>query len=240
MDDGLHIRLEQRTPMPLAVELSLRPGETLAIVGPSGAGKTTVLRAIAGLHRPAGGRITCAGQVWFDAATGLHVPAHARRVGFVFQAYALFPHMTALQNVAEAMRSLPRAEREARAAALMRRVHLAGLEARMPRELSGGQQQRVAFARALARDPAVLLLDEPFSAVDQPMRTSLHELIAETRAATSAPIVFVSHDVADAARSAGSLCFLRDGASVETGPTQVLLDDPASAVSRWLGQVQVL
>ncbi len=234
MGESLSIQLQQDGPIALSVNIAVSAGETLALVGPSGAGKTTILKAIAGLYRPSRGRIVSDGQVWFDRDLGTDVPVQARRVGIVFQSYALFPHMTALGNVAEAMLDYPRSEREARAAALLERVHLDGLGARYPAELSGGQQQRVALARALARDPHVLLLDEPFSAVDQPTRRALHALLAEIRAASAMPIIFVSHDVEDAGRSADRICFLQNGAVIEEGATRAILDDPTSALVQWL------
>lgn len=235
MTEGLSVSLRQTGAIPLAADFEVAPGETLALVGPSGAGKTTALRAIAGLYHPAAGRIACGGQVWFEGAAGIDLAPGARRVGLVFQSYALFPHMTALGNVAEAMLDLPREVREDRAAALLARVHLDGLERRLPRALSGGQQQRVALARALARDPAVLLLDEPFSAVDQPTRRALHRLLGEIRAATPVPIVIVSHDVEDAARSADRICFLRGGTSVEQGAASAMLGRDTE-LTRWLGE----
>lgn len=234
MGESLSIQLQQDGPIALSVNIAVSAGETLALVGPSGAGKTTILKAIAGLYRPSTGRIVSDGQVWLDRDLGTDVPVQARRVGIVFQSYALFPHMTALGNVAEAMLDYPRSEREARAAALLERVHLDGLGARYPAELSGGQQQRVALARALARDPHVLLLDEPFSAVDQPTRRALHALLAEIRAASAMPIIFVSHDVEDAGRSADRICFLQNGAVIEEGATRAILDDPTSALVQWL------
>jgi molybdate transport system ATP-binding protein len=237
MAEGLSVSLHQAGPIPLEVDLEIAPGEAVALVGPSGAGKTTVLRAIAGLHRPAAGRIACGGRPWFDAAAGIDLPPGPRRIGLVFQSYALFPHMTALGNVAEAMLDLPRRMREERAAELLARVHLEGLERRLPRALSGGQQQRVALARALARDPAVLLLDEPFSAVDPPTRRALHTLLGEIRAVMPAPIVFVSHDVEDAARSADRLCFLRGGASIAQGPPREMLGH-GTELARWLNGKQ--
>ncbi len=235
MAEGLSVSLYQHGPIALAVEIEVAPGETLALVGPSGAGKTTILRSIAGLYQPARGRIACAGETWLDQSRGVAVPARARRVGLVFQSYALFPHKTALANVAEAMLDRPRAERKARATALIERVHLDGLGGRLPAELSGGQQQRVALARALARDPHVLLLDEPFSAVDQPTRRALHALLGEIRTSIAIPIIIVSHDVEDAARSADRICYLRGGASIEQGLTRMILDDPGSELAKWLG-----
>ena len=234
MADCLSISLRQNTPSPLDVDIRVAPGQTLALVGASGAVKTTVLKSIAGLYRPRHGRITCNDQVWLDTGNDIDSPARARRAGFVFQSYALFPHLSALANVMEARLDRPRAERERHAGELLARVHLDGLGDRLPASLSGGQQQRVALARALARDPQVLLLDEPFSAVDHPTRRALHALLAEIRASTAMPIIFVSHDVEDAARSADRICYLRTGTSVEEGPTRSLLDNPSSQLSRWL------
>ena len=158
--------------------LACRPGELLALVGPSGSGKTTVLRAIAGLYRPASGRIVAGGETWFDSDTGIMVSPQARAVGLVFQDYALFPHLSALDNVRLAMLRLPEPERAAGCRRCSRACISTGLEARTPDQLSGGQRQRVALARALARDPQVLLLDEPFSAVDRMTREPLKEELA--------------------------------------------------------------
>lgn len=225
MAEGLSVALDQAGPIPLEVELACAPGEALGVVGPSGAGKTTLLRAIAGLYRARAGRIACAGEVWFDAAARIDRPPHRRRVGLVFQEHALFPHLSALANVALAMGHRPRGERRERAAALLARVHLTGFEARKPAELSGGQRQRVAIARALARDPAVLLLDEPFSAVDRRTRTHLHAEIAELRRGLDIPMLLVSHDVDEAARLCDRIAVLDQGVVRLVGqPTQVLAD----------------
>ena len=158
-----------------------RPGEVLALVGPSGSGKSTILRTIAGIYTPRHGRIDAGGETWLDtAARHAALAARSARSGFVFQHYALFPHLSALDNVMQAMGHVPPAERaRARAARCSSACNLAGLEARRPARLSGGQQQRVAVARALARDPKVLLLDEPFSAVDQVTREKLYDELAD-------------------------------------------------------------
>src|SRR5687767_14393619 len=143
---GLHVELGQREPIPLDLAFDVAPGELLALVGPSGSGKSTTLRAVAGLTRVAAGHITCAGRTWFDSARGINIPARVRRVGLVFQSYALFPHLTALENVAQALTDRPGALRLGEAQTYLERVHLGGLEGRRPAELSGGQQQRVAVA----------------------------------------------------------------------------------------------
>ena len=160
---GLEIVASQTQPITLQAELACAPGELLALVGPSGSGKSTLLRCIAGLHSPQQGYIRCGGVSWYDAQQRINLPPQSRRVGFVFQNYSLFPHLSAQDNVLCALGHLPARQRGARALELLAMTHLKGLEARKPAQLSGGQQQRVALARALARDPAVLLLDEPFS-----------------------------------------------------------------------------
>ncbi|MCW2388464.1 molybdate transport system ATP-binding protein [Sphingobium sp. B11D3B] len=232
--EGVTLHLRHHAPIALDVALTLARGRTLALVGPSGAGKTSILRAIAGLLTPATGRISVNGQCWLDTHAGVQVRARDRHVGFVFQSYALFPHMSARQNVMEALLDIPATQRQGRADALLAQVHLEGLEDRRPRELSGGQQQRVALARALARDPQVLLLDEPFSAVDHPTRRALHRLLVELRARSDIPIILVSHDVRDAADAADEVALVLDGEIVEQGEPHSLMSDPQSRLSRWL------
>jgi molybdate transport system ATP-binding protein len=229
MAEGLSLRLSASRPIPLDLSLEVAPGELVALVGPSGAGKSTVLRCISGLHRAESGRIACGGEVWFDAAARRNLPPHRRRVGLVFQDYALFPHLTAAANVAAAMGHLPKAQRAARVRELFARVHLSGLEARRPAELSGGQQQRVAVARALARDPAVLLLDEPFSAVDRATRRRLQAELAALRRGLSIPILLVTHDLEEAVALADRIAVLHRGRGLQADIPSALLAKPASA-----------
>jgi molybdate transport system ATP-binding protein len=226
---GLHVQLKQLAPIPLDAEFACGDGELLALVGISGAGKTTILRTIAGLYRPKHGRVTCGNETWLDTAANLNVPPHLRRIGLVFQSYALFPHMTALSNVVTALGHRPREERDARARALLTQVHLQGLEDRRPASLSGGQQQRVAVARALAREPTVLLLDEPFSAVDRPTRRRLHAELAEIRQSVRIPIVLVTHDIDEAVALADRICVLDRGETLQSGRPADLLAAPANA-----------
>ena len=146
-----------------------------ALFGPSGAGKSLTLACLAGLVRPDAGRIVVDDRVLFDAAARIDVPPQQRRVGYVFQGYALFPHLSVAENVGFGLRDRARAERERRVAEVLERLGLGDLGTRRPAELSGGQRQRVALGRALAIDPAVLLLDEPLSALDVPLRRALRE-----------------------------------------------------------------
>jgi len=236
----LSVAFAQAAPIPLAVDLSCRAGELLALVGPSGAGKTTVLRAIAGLYRPAAGRIACDGDTWFDAAAGIMVAPQERAVGLVFQDYALFPHLSALDNVRLAMQHVAEPARTAAALSLLQRVHLKGLEARKPAKLSGGQRQRVALARALARDPKVLLLDEPFSAVDRMTREPLKEEIASLHRSLAIPVMLVTHDLEEAQALADRISVIDRGRTLQTATPEDLRLRPLSAVvARLTGQTNI-
>ena len=196
---GLTAKLRQASPIPLDVELTVAPGEVLALVGPSGSGKSTALKAIAGLYAPSDGRVVCNGSVWLDREAGISVPARERRVGMVFQSYALFPHLTAVENVMEALGDVRPEERHGEARALLQRMHLEGLEDRRPALLSGGQQQRVAVARALARRPDILLLDEPFSSLDALLRAKMRRELLKVQARFQAPVILITHDPEDVA-----------------------------------------
>ncbi len=226
MAEGIQLRLRQRGPIPLDAKLECAPGRVLALVGPSGSGKTTILRAIAGLLRAGEGEIHCAGESWFDSGRGVYRETRQRRVGYVFQNYALFPHLSALHNVMEAMLDRPVAEREQRARDVLARVRLAGLEGRVPAALSGGQQQRVAVARALAREPQVLLLDEPFSAVDRATRQRLYRELAELRRDLAMPVILVTHDLDEALMLADQLCVLHQGRTLQSGEPYAVMTRP--------------
>jgi molybdate transport system ATP-binding protein len=236
----LIVDLHQEGPIPLEASFACAPGELLALVGPSGSGKTTLLRAIAGLYRPFGGRVCCADETWFDAAAGVSRSPQQRRVGLVFQDYALFPHMSALGNIMVALDHLPACERRQQAQAWLGRVRLEGLADRYPAELSGGQRQRVALARALARSPRVLLLDEPFSAVDQVTRRRLQRELAMLREQICIPIVLVTHDLEEATALADRICVLHAGRSLQQETPEALFRRPASpAVARLLDRHNV-
>jgi molybdate transport system ATP-binding protein len=226
VDRTLSVTLRQHRPIPLEVEFTCGAGDVLAIFGPSGSGKTTVLRSIAGLYRPEHARIRSGADLWIDTASRFFAPPHRRAVGFVFQEYALFPHLTAVGNVITALGHRPRAERRGRAEELLRLVHLSERLHRRPGALSGGERQRVALARALAREPAVLLLDEPFSAVDRSVRRHLQDEIDELRRTLDIPLILVTHDFDDVVRLATHLLILEQGRSVAYGPLRSLTSRP--------------
>ena len=233
---AFQLTLRQDAPIPLDLEFSCDRGEILVIAGPSGSGKTTTLRSIAGLYRPASGRIECHGRCWFDSDAGLSLGIQARPAGMVFQHYALFPHLTAGNNIGIALRRMPRRERRRRIGELMAMVNMEGLEKRYPHQLSGGQQQRIALARALARDPDILLLDEPFSAVDQLTRRKLLRELAALKRQFRIPVILVTHDLDEARKLADQLCIIHHGRSLQTAPPETLMARPDSAtVARLVG-----
>ena len=209
------------------LEWSGEPG-VLVLFGPSGAGKTTVLRCLAGLERLARGYIRFGSETWADADRGVHLPARVRRVGFVPQEYALFPHLDVAANVLYGFLPADAGQRRARLKELASWLGLEGLEQRFPAELSGGQQQRVALARALARDPQLLLLDEPFAALDIPtrqrLRTDLADLLARLRIRT----VLVTHDRTDALALGQRVVVLDRGRILQQGAVQEVFNRPAN------------
>jgi molybdate transport system ATP-binding protein len=236
----LKVRLDNLAPMPLAAEFDCAAGELIALVGPSGSGKTSLLRAVAGLLRAPQlrGRITVGDDVWFDSAQAIRLTPQQRRVGLVFQHYALFPHLTALENVAVACPAELDIQQDPSLRALFERLGLAGLEQRRPAQLSGGQQQRVALARALRRitvggdgggQPGVLLLDEPFSAVDAPTRQTLYRELAALRQQVSTPMVLVTHDLSEARRLADRVVIVDAGVTLQSGPPAKVFASPRNA-----------
>ncbi len=207
----LALRLYKRLPsFDLDLSLDVPPGIT-ALFGPSGAGKSMTLACIAGLARPDAGRIALNGFVFYDSVAGVNIPPQRRRIGYVMQDYLLFPHLTVGENVAFGLHRVPRRERNARVAVMLERVGLAGYEARRPQELSGGQQQRVALARALITEPKILLLDEPFSALDAPTRAALRRDLLDLQRAFRLPVIFITHDFGEAYLLAHQLAVLVEG-----------------------------
>jgi molybdate transport system ATP-binding protein len=225
-DRRLSVSLRQSAPIPLDVEFTCGPGEVLAIFGPSGSGKSTILRSVAGLYRPAHASVHCADEVWTDTAGATFTPPHRRAVGFVFQEYALFPHLTAVGNVMAALGHRPKSLRRADAESLLALVHVTAQMSRRPHELSGGERQRVALARALARQPKVLLLDEPFAAVDRSVRRRLQAQVDRLRQRLDIPLVLVTHDFDDVARLATHVLLLEQGRNVASGPLAELTSRP--------------
>jgi molybdate transport system ATP-binding protein len=199
----------------LSLDLSVGPGERLVVAGPSGAGKTTLLRIVAGLIRPASGRIAIGDEVWLDTESGREVPAEQRCCGVVFQDYALFPNLSAWRNVVYGMGG-PRRERRHRAEELLERFGIASLADARPGSLSGGERQRVALARALATEPRVLLLDEPLSALDPIARreaqSELHDLLTEL----PIPVLLVTHSREEAALLADRIAVIDRGRIVKS------------------------
>lgn len=196
-------------------------GGMLAILGASGCGKSMTLKCIAGIETPDAGRIVLNGRVLFDSERGIDLPPQKRRVGYLFQQYALFPNMTVAQNLHTAVRKLPKAERRARVAEKLAAFHLEGLEKRRPHELSSGQQQRVALARLLLSEPEVLLLDEPFSALDDALKWKLELELMELLDRFEGDVLFVSHSRDEVTRLCERVCVLTDGRNdpVTTVPT---------------------
>jgi sulfate transport system ATP-binding protein len=218
-----------RYPALNGVSLEIKHGELLALLGPSGSGKTTLLRVIAGLEFPE------AGQVLFDDEDVTYQHAAARQIGFVFQQYALFKHMTVAKNVAfgldvrKARNRPPRAEIDRRVDSLLQLVELGGLGKRFPAQLSGGQRQRVALARALAVGPRVLLLDEPFGALDATVRKSLRRELRRIHDATGVTTIFVTHDQEEALELADRVAILNHGRIEQVGTPDEVHDHPTSA-----------
>jgi molybdate transport system ATP-binding protein len=226
------LRVEARTrlgALDLDVALAVPKGECLALAGLSGAGKTTVLRVAAGLVRPQRGVVAANGETWLDTERGIDLPPEERRCGYVFQEYALFPHLNAWQNVAYSLRGLRRAERRARAQELLERFGLGALADARPRTLSGGERQRVAVARVLAREPEVLLLDEPLSALDARTRAGAARELATVLREVDAPALLVTHDFSEAAQLGDRVGVIDAGRIVQEGTPSELAAAPRSA-----------
>ncbi len=209
------------------LRLSSQAGVTV-LFGASGSGKTTVLRCLAGLERPDAGRLTAGEEVWFDAERKLFVPPRQRRVGFVPQNYALFPHLTVTQNIAYGLSQIPAPQRAERVGEALHWLGLQGLEERLPRELSGGQQQRVALARALVCRPRFLLLDEPLSALDAPTRLRLRGELRQLLVKVAIPTLLVTHDLMEALTLGDQLAVMAGGTIVQQGPAQQVFSQPAT------------
>ncbi len=223
---SIEVAIEKKTAdFHLAVEFTA-DSIPMGLLGPSGSGKSMTLRAIAGLETPDSGRIVLHGRVLFDSSRRINVPARARRVGLLFQNYALFPHLTVAENVAFGLRKLKGDDRARRANRQLTAMHIDHLASRYPATLSGGEQQRVALARAMAVEPSALLLDEPFSALDTHLRGALERQLRETLQSYKGSTLFVSHNLEEAYRICGELVVLSDGSVAAHGSKEEIFRHP--------------
>jgi iron(III) transport system ATP-binding protein len=227
--DDLALRYDQSDIL-RGVSVAVRAGKVVALLGPSGSGKTTLLRAVAGLERPHRGTIRIGGNVLFDAARKLDLPAEARGLGLVFQSYALWPHRTVFANVAYGLklRGVGAAELERKVAKALAQIGLADLAERYPHQLSGGQQQRVALARALVYEPAVILLDEPLSNLDAKLREEARAWLRELIVSLALSAMLVTHDQIEAMAIADRIVLLNAGAVEQEGTPTELYQQPAT------------
>jgi molybdate transport system ATP-binding protein len=224
-----------------ALELPVDAFSMTVLFGPSGAGKTTILRCLAGLERPEEGFIRLGDDVWFEAVRGICRPPQARDIGYLFQDYALFPHLTLAGNVGYGLSRLAVGERRRRIGELLDIFGLQGMEDRYPAQLSGGQQQRVALARALARRPRLLLLDEPLSALDTPTREQLRLELRTWLARLQIPVLLVTHERSEVLALADTVLIVDEGQIRQAGSAEEVFFHPASvAVARIVGVENIL
>lgn len=225
---GLSVRLKRRV-NGFSLDVAWEIGDELAVLfGYSGSGKSMTLQMIMGLIRPDEGIVRADSKIFFDSASGIDTPPQARTFGYVFQDLALFPHMTVMKNILFGAPDVPQQEKLSRAQAMIEAFKLVGLESRYPSEISGGQKQRVAFARALIRHPEVLLLDEPFSALDKPLRVEMRRFLQEIRTQFSIPVILVTHDFDEAAFLAEKIIVYSHGRVVQIGSVEQVVEQPAS------------
>ena len=230
----LIVDIQQQLPnFTLEVAFSVND-ETLGLLGSSGSGKSMTLRCIAGIDTPTQGRIVLDDRVLFDSALGINLPSRDRRVGYLFQHYALFPHLSVAQNIAYGLRGQSKAAIARQVADQLQQVQLVGFGDRYLHQLSGGQQQRVALARALAPNPKILLLDEPFSALDAHLRSELEKQLLKTLSSYRGLTLFVSHNLEEAYRLCQRLLVLSDGSVVAEGPKQTIFDRPGTLAVAYL------
>ena len=224
----------------LDVDFRAAAGVTV-LFGSSGAGKTLTLDSIAGFVRPDEGRILLDDQILFDAAAGVHLPPRTRHCGYVFQNYALFPHMTLRGNLEFAAERAPRLGRHRKVNEMLERFHLSDVAGRRPYQLSGGQKQRCSIARALIGEPRVLLLDEPGRGLDAPLRAEFYSLLREVRQDFGTPVLLVTHDTEECFQLADEMVVMRDGRAVQSGTPRKIFEHPANVdVARLLGLYNLL
>jgi molybdate transport system ATP-binding protein len=224
----------------LEIEFQAASGITV-LFGPSGAGKTLTLDSIAGFVRPDEGRILVDDEILFDGAAGVHLAPRARRCGYVFQNYALFPHMTLRKNLEFAVERTPRLERHRKVNEMLEKFHLTDVSGRRPYELSGGQKQRCSIARALIGSPRLLLLDEPARGLDAPLRNELYSMLRQVRQEFGLPVLLVTHDLEECFELGDEMLVLREGRLVQNGAPRKVLEQPANVdVARLLGLYNLL
>jgi molybdate transport system ATP-binding protein len=224
------------------LDVDFRAGAGVSVLfGPSGSGKTLTLESIAGFVKPDAGRILLEDRVLFDSESRIWIPPRQRACGYVFQNYALFPHMTVRQNLEFALQSEPRAEREARVTRMLDQFRLGEMAGRKPHEISGGQQQRCSIARALIGQPRLLLLDEPAQGLDVPLRQELYEVLRQVRREFNTPVLLVTHDLAECFELGDEMFVIANGSIIQRGSPAEIVNVPADPqVTRLLGQFTVV
>ena len=222
-------RFDAGTTIQVALQRPVASFSVTALIGPSGCGKTTVLRCLAGLDVPQSGRISFGDEVWFDGPRNIFERPQKRGIGYLFQEYALFPHLTVFDNIAFGLSQIEKGAARRRIADLVSLLQLTGLEARYPHELSGGQQQRVALARTVAPRPRLLLLDEPLSALDTPTRSELRQELRRVLAEWSIPTIVVTHDPTEVVALADEVIVLFEGRVRQHGRVEQVFAIPADA-----------
>lgn len=223
--------------------LNMEKGEFVSLLGPSGCGKTTTLRMLAGFIEPCHGHISLKGRTIYSKIENINVPPEKRKIGMVFQSYAVWPHMTVFANIAYPLRvqKISHPTIKARVLEALDLVHLAGLENRYPYQLSGGQQQRVAIARALVMEPEILLLDEPLSNLDAQLRQHMLHQIDEIRRYTGVTILYVTHDQKEAMALSDRIVLMNQGLTIQSGRPQELYERPGTAfAANFLGRANLL
>ena len=221
--------------MDLSLQLSIKPGSFVTLYGPSGAGKTSTLRILAGLLRPDSGTLQVNGQTWYDSNNKINLPPQNRKVGFVFQDYALFPHMTVRQNLEYAASTKSKGHLVDELIELM---ELDGLSSRKPTTLSGGQQQRVALARALAQQPEILLLDEPLAALDYRIRLKLQDYLLKIHRDFNLTTFLVSHDISEINKVSDLVLVMDNGKIAKSGsPEDIFINQKISGKFKFIGEV---
>lgn len=225
IDAVLECRIHQTDPFPLSIELNCASTEIHAVVGPSGSGKSTLLRSIAGIHRPHQADIRWRNEIWQQSSQEHFLQPHKRLVGSLWQQYGLFPHLTVTENVALAS-PLKKEKRRQQIHELLRELHLAERAQAYPQDLSGGEQQRVALARALARRAPLLLLDEPFNALDRPLRSELLQMTRSLCRSHQLTVIWVTHDMEDAFLISDRISLLHNGQWIRTDTPKELVNNP--------------